>query len=65
MGRIVKISELKKFDVFRFQGKELFPCVFTEYNQYFFYHSPTTVSKIKDQEEVELLGRMEFKENAP
>ena len=61
MGRTIKISELKKFDVFHFEGKELFPCVVTEYNQYLFYHSPTTVSKFKDEEEVELLGRMEFK----
>jgi len=62
MGRKVKISELKKWDVFHFKGKDSFPCVVTEYNQYLFYHSPTTVSKFKDEEEVEVLGRMEYKE---
>lgn len=72
MGRTVKISELKKFDVFRY------PKFHPDYS--FLYiggsdchfvttgckeHFPHTFKFVDKEEEVELLGRMEFVENAP
>ncbi len=64
MGRTIKISELKKFDVFSFDGHNRFVCMRAD-NDGFAYSSMEGDGDFyqrKFELEVELLGQMEFKE---